>query len=253
MYTDCAERILDVYARDSERRIVAVGASEVADAPDEPAPPARPREPREPRRPAARARAWLESQLHVQRQFVPYEREPREHEPLPPEWRDVEPVPVTNGFRLTFRREYALRVGWCETLRYYGLFEDADFCYRLSAHGRIVVALDARVCHLQAKGGRLSRSTVNRLRVMNLLALHRTYSNDRRSSALRVSRSFLRLAAVYTLVDALRGRPSLPTARAYLHGIALVPRILARPREGFEEWYAGRQRELVLGTSPSGR
>jgi GT2 family glycosyltransferase len=151
---------------------------------------------------------------------------------------------VVNGFRITFRRRYAVRVGWSEMLRYYGVFEDADFCARLSAHGRIVVALDAYVCHVQAPGGRLSRATVDRLRVMNLLALHRLYGSPV-SSGLRVSGSFLRLALLYALLDPLRGRPSLPTARAYLRGIALAPRILSRPREGFEEWYASRQRELV--------
>jgi GT2 family glycosyltransferase len=246
LYPDCAERIVDVYARDPECRIAAVGAVEVRHPPDEPAPDLP--DAGAPGGLAASAREWLERQFHVQRLFVPYERRGRGEAPLPPQWGDrLLATPVLNGFRLTYRREYGLRVGWSELLRYYSLFDDADFCYRLSAHGRIVVALDARVCHLQAKGGRLSRATVDRLRVMNLLALHRIHARRRLSSGLRLSGSFLRLALLYALVDPLRGRLTLPSARAYLRGIALAPRILSRPLEGFEQWYASRQREVVLG------
>jgi GT2 family glycosyltransferase len=241
MYPDCAEKILEIYESDKARLVAGVGAEERSVPPDAAGD-------RDDQlnlgaccRQKSAVRLFFEAQLAMKYHFVPYDG-----------WRKrnirvqgAYPVHLNNGFCTTFRREYGVRVGWSEVLRFYALHEDGDFNYRLSEFGALVRAEKAFLCHMQAPGGRLSRRVVNRLRVLNLLALHKTHSLAPLSSALAILRSFLRFAALYLIIDPAQRRFTLPTVRSYLYGITMIPVMLFGKRENFAAFYRSLQEQTL--------
>jgi GT2 family glycosyltransferase len=241
----CAEAVMRVYEADPDEQIAGVGTTTIDTPPDEAS--TEPRREQEADAPAVNPfRQWLERQLHMDRQFVPYRAgDSLEEKAVYVNGERRISVGVLNGFRITFRRKYGAKVGWCEALRYYGLHEDADFSYRLSRLGLVVIASDAQLCHCQAPGGRLSRDVVGKLRVLNLVALHKTYSEDLQSSALRILGSYLRFAGVYLVIDPARKRYTLPTVRAYLYGISTIPAMLLRSGSSFEGTFQNTVESLV--------
>jgi len=244
MYPDCAETLVSIYAQDTEKKIAAVGACEVATPPDH-LDVGSSREVQLKTSLCSKVKSslkrLLENQLAVHKHFVPYTGW------LKPSIRQsgLTPAYVMSGFCTTFRTEFGRKVRWSEVLRYYALHEDSDFSYRLSELGSIVYAEKARICHVQAKSGRLPRCVVDRLRVMNLLALHRIYSPSRIRSAWTISSSYLRFIAIYLLIDPMQGRFSFPVVRAYLYGLAYIPRVLLQRRDSFHNWYQNQQERLL--------
>ncbi|MDC0738713.1 glycosyltransferase family 2 protein [Cognatishimia sp. SS12] len=245
LYPDTADTIMRIYEADPEQRIAMVGAL-FADLPpeaaqeddsavvDSPAPGLK-----------QRLRSWLEAQMTLDRHFVPYgkpvDRSPLEELTLPVR---VFATGLINGGRMTFRRGYGVQTRWSELLRYYATHEDSDFSYRMSAHGRLVTAPDARLFHADGNERVLKPYRVNLIRVRNMMALTRVSSARKPISALKLMRSFLKYAALYALIDPIRKRFTLPTVRAYLYGALQVPFFLFAPIRDFKSWYIALQERM---------
>jgi GT2 family glycosyltransferase len=239
MHPDCAEKILEIYRKDREGTIAAVGAintpflpgsKELQTVKKDEVPNKR-----------FSLRQFLESQLKMEKHFVPYAGWKKRNTSVDGAFS----VYLLNGFSLTFRLQYGRQVPWSEVLRYYALHEDADFCYRLSRFGDIVRADEALLCHMQEQGGRLSRKTTDKLRVLNLIALHKTFSDSLRLSAWNIAKSFSQFAVLYLVIDLGRRRFSLPTVRSYLYGLAMMPIIFSRDPSDFPDWYANLQTNIL--------
>lgn len=193
----------------------------------------------------ARIEDWLRSQFSLDKHFVPY-WDPLTEEPLPARAQSdgVMAAGLVNGGRTTFRRKYALQSGWSEILRYYATHEDSDFSYRMSQKGRLAVMPEARLFHADGNEGLYQRYRVNLIRVRNLTALHRLYSDNRLRSAVRLAKSFLFFAGLYCLIDPMQKRFTWPTMRAYLGGVVQIPWLLYRPSRDFSAWYVDLQERM---------
>jgi GT2 family glycosyltransferase len=82
------------------------------------------------------------------------------------------------GWGMTFRRTICVREPFSDILRFYAAEEDTDMSYRASRHGPLLVASDARLCHLGSEGGRLPLFLLAAFRNLNPVVLHRLYSTD---------------------------------------------------------------------------
>ena len=135
--------------------------------------------------------------------FVPYDARYPER-PIPEAVRALPTarIRVMHGARMTFRRASIAKERFAEILERYAAGEDSDASYRVSRHGVLVNAHRAKLCHLEASGGRLSRHTVCVLGAMNPIVLHRLHAPDQASS--RNKRSGWRS----------NSRPNLPQVRA---------------------------------------
>lgn len=251
MTRDCAAGVMDVYEHDRAGRIAGVGIIAIPTPPDEgpqveaaqPTPSAPDGEAPTPK---SLVQRLIDRQLDMDRRFVPYfPGDVLEQHHVEVDQRKYWSVRLLNGFRTTFRTALGRQVQWCEVLLFYGLHEDADFSYRLSRLGALVISPEGRVCHCQAPGGRLPRATVDRLRVLNLAALHRVYSPDLAASRRRIFGTYLQAAALYLFLDPLRGRFSLPGVRAHLWGIARAREILSAPEGSFQDTFQAEVRALV--------
>ena len=243
LYPDTAETIMDVYEADTKCEIAMVTGLFT---PGPYCPNAAPT-------PAhafadlkvSRLRAWIADQLSLDSHFVPYS-DPVDMGPVPASVQhlNVHPSGLVNGGRTTFRRKFAQKAGWTEVLRYYSTHEDSDFSYRMSLMGRLIVAPDAGFFHADGNERKISRFRVNTIRVRNLLALHVVHSPSRLRSAGRCIASFAKFALLYMIIDLSRWRFSLPTARAYLYGIAHIPIFLFWPFSNFKKWYTDIQERM---------
>src|SRR5207244_4234599 len=104
--------------------------------------------------------------------------------PVPPTLAGLNVIPRFRlyGAWMTFRREAIEREPFDEVLDAYAYLEDCDASYRVARHGALVLAADAKICHLRASGGRHSVYTLATLGALNALVLHRLHSSDLRRS-----------------------------------------------------------------------
>jgi glycosyltransferase involved in cell wall biosynthesis len=247
MYPDCAEQILRIYEADEGHAVAGVNAMHVPVAPDEAQDPLplRPSEHGTTKHygPVARLVRRL---LRADDLFVPYDADFPSH-PLPEALRGL-PVgtrPLMAGWGMTFRREVSLREPFEEIMTHYAAGEDSDMGYRASRHGLLLTALEARLCHLGAGGGRLSPFVVAALGNLNPLVLHRLYSTDlarsrRRSRGLLWRRFWILLAK-----DLSKLRLSLPNARGILFAWRRLGSTFARSEADLRAWYPAFQKELI--------
>jgi hypothetical protein len=154
---------------------------------------------------------------------------------------------------MTCRRDLALSEPFEEILDAYSYLEDADFGYRLKRRGLLLLARRARLCHLQAPGGRLSVFTLATLGAMNALVLHRLHSEDVRRS-ISLYRSFLlKQLAVQALRDVGRQDWSLPRARGVLVALRQFRKVFTADEQALRRWYPRFQAELLSNDPRSGQ
>jgi len=214
MFPDTAERLLEVYARDTQGVVQGVSAK------DSPAVPVDPEwapwasggttpagsaasgavgpsangaafesVPKRSRHPVVRA---VRSALRADERFVPYDPSPSAHE-VPTSLNGIElrSWQTAAGYCLSVRREAALREPFEARLKGYSPGEDSDATYRLTRHGPLLHRPDARVHHIEAPGARFGMFRRTALGALNPLLLHRVHSTDRAFSE-RENRSLLR-------------------------------------------------------------
>jgi glycosyltransferase involved in cell wall biosynthesis len=252
MFPDCAEKILRVYEADADGRILAVGATLDDRIPDDPGGvPSATAAVAAPRRGLLAKLVQLSQRLvYIEHFWVPYDADFPSHaipEGVLPA--NVIPTHWIGGMRMTFRREAIAACRFAEVLEAYA-YDDLDATYRVSRLGPIVNALDARLHHLVAPGGRLPRGVVAHLAALNAVALHVLYSSDLRRSARRLRRVFLRYACLYAAIDPVRGRWSLPVARGYLRALRQMGRLLRLDADEIQRIYPAYQRAIIDGARP---
>lgn len=233
MYPDTAEKVIEVYARDTDLVVQAVTAVAVTSPPGEPAftqetaPAVQP----DSTSPTGRgvtmdrppAVSLIRRLLRADERFVPYDAHSPTH-PIPRslDGLDVNVWKTAAGFNLTCRREAALREPFESRLEGYSPGEDSDMTYRLTRTGPIIARHDAVVCHLEAPGSRHGLFKRTALGAVNPLLLHRVHSTDMDASRSKNRAMLRRRLLIEALKDARNGDAMFPRA----HGIAYALRHL---------------------------
>lgn len=243
MYPDCAEEVMRVYDADVGGCVAGVSPVNAPAPPDESsghgaASAARPS--------TGALRRAVRAALRADDIFVPYDRDYPSHR-LPPEVAslDVSTIPCMHGARMTFRRGMIEREPFDEVLERYAAGEDSDTSYRVSRHGALLNAHRARLCHLEAGGGRLSRYTVAALGALNPTVLHRIYGVDQERSRSRTRSLLRRRLAIQLCKDLVNRSWSLPHARGIALALRHVDAIFAKDVADLRRWYPGFQKELI--------
>jgi glycosyltransferase involved in cell wall biosynthesis len=247
MYPDCAEQVMRIYEADTGRQVAGVMAEEALMPPDVPGsaseqPGSLPPPPSRLRRLKDHLLAWLRVGDYLQ----PYDSRPLSWD-LPQSLQGLNVMPTARlyGAWMTSRRELVERERFEEVLDAYSYLEDADISYRLARYGHLVLAIDARLCHLRAAGGRLSIFTLATMGAMNALVLHRLHSPDVRRS-ISLYRSFLlKQFFVQGLRDVASKDTSFPRAHGVLVALNLFQRVFTSSKEELRRWYPRFQEELL--------
>jgi colanic acid/amylovoran biosynthesis glycosyltransferase len=253
MYPDCAEQVLKVYEADKERQVAGVMANEEATPPDA-APVADQAATSEPG--VSRLRELKDRLLYwlgVMDYLLPYDAG-EDTRPLPPSLAGLNVLPRARlyGAWMTFRREVVEREPFDEILDAYAYLGDCDESYRAARHGALALACDARLCHLQARGGRLSVYTLSTFGALNALVLHRLHSSDLRRS-ISLYRSFLlKQCALQALRDLSHRDLSFPRARGIRVAIGMFAKVFTADKRALREWYPTLQKELIRRDPQSG-
>jgi len=158
---------------------------------------------------------------------------------------------VVRGRRLSLTRDrgLSLSVGllepFDEIMTHYAAGEDSDMGYRASRHGLLLTALEARLCHLGAGGGRLHPFVVAALGNLNPLVLHRIYSTDLKRSRRRSRNLLWRRFFILLFKDLARRKLSLPNARGILFAWRRLGCVFAQSEPDLRAWYPGFQKQLI--------
>jgi GT2 family glycosyltransferase len=243
MYADCAEKIMQVYEADRDAAIIGVGAQHVPEPPDTGTA-------ADPEFGATKTYGpvakLVRTALRANDLFVPYDAE-WSHRPIP---EAVKHLPIERwwlaaGWGMTFRREVCLREPFDEILLYYAAGEDSDMSYRATRHGAYVCRLDARLCHIGARSGRLPPSKLSTLQALNTLVLHRIYTTNV-DRGRRLERRLIARRAVIALVKDLKNRRlQLPEARGWVRGLRMLDDVFDRDKASLRAWYPGFQQALL--------
>jgi len=247
MYPDCAEQVMRVYEADGKRAVAGVNAMHVPMPPDQ-ADVALARNPSEhgTTREYGLAARIVRRLLRADDLFVPYDVDfPRHPIPAAVERLAIGTRPLMAGWGMTFRREVCVQEPFEEVLSHYAAGEDSDMGYRASRHGLLLTALEARLCHLGAGGGRLSPFVVAALGNLNPLVLHRLYSTDLARSRRRLRGLLWRRFWILLAKDLSRLRLSLPNARGILYAWRWLRTIFSLSEAQLRGWYPQFQKQLV--------
>jgi GT2 family glycosyltransferase len=184
--------------------------------------------------------------MNTEVNFIPYDGAyPQSTVPQHLQALNVEIARFISGFSMTFRRDAILREPLDPALRYYTAWEDVDVSYRLSRHGLLLTALDAKLHHYWSASGRINRFQIAALSALNQAVfltrnstnIHRDISIYRRLMARRI------LAAA--LKDILSRRWSLPQVQGNLLALKYSAKIFALPKESLTDWYPGLQEQVI--------
>jgi GT2 family glycosyltransferase len=250
MHDDCAEQIMRVYEADTRGLVAGVQAALAPPPPgfqaDSGAGVARVRR---------RAGRLLESDsrlvrfvrehvflMRADKMFVPYDGSyPRR--PLPAELAGLSVVPMSvfHGCRMTFRRQPVQREQFEPMLRTYALVEELDASYRVSRHGLLLEAQDARLYHHKAASGRLSRFGAIAMSIVNLAACLRKHSSNLTRDRRRFHWFVARRIVVEAMKDACSLRWTLPQCRGAIYAARQSRRVLAVSVPELAEWYPSFQ------------
>lgn len=245
MYPDCAAEIMRVYDADSGRSVVGVNATNVAD-PDAASgiQASAPTEFRTAKNYGPIARS-VRSVLRADDIFIPYDRSFPAH-PLPTAVAalPVDRWPMGAGWGMTFRREICLAEPFEEILINYAAGEDSDMSYRASRRGVYVGARHARLCHLGAASGRAPTFVWAVFNMLNPVALHALYSDDRRRSRILHRRMLTRRVLIGAAKDVYYRRWTMPTARGALLALSMVGTVFRKSERELRTWYPQFQAAL---------
>lgn len=261
LFSDCAERILDIYAADADRAVAGVAAVLVPDLP-----PSQSGVPTGdlPQRKASGRRAgaglktavlqtrigrWFNRKILLQNKdelFLKYD-EPR-HRAVPPGLDavlDVTAIAFMPGSATTVRRAIALAEPFEPALRYYAAFEDLDAAYRYGRHGMILRANGAHLHHFEAAGGRLKRQKLVIFQLLNMLIFLKRHAADPEAFVPLYRRLLRRRLVGEALKDLLSGRFSLPQARGVIRVMRLWRDVWSRNTADIETWYPRIQQDIL--------
>lgn len=124
--------------------------------------------------PSLRPGAYTSSGMSVPWRFMP--RAPGAAAPSPAGLLEGDWL---HGAAMVWRTAEARAVGFCETLEGYANGEDLEFSLRMRAYGPLAVAVNARVLHLPAAGGRPDQSEMGYQGARNLFHIHQSCQDGR--------------------------------------------------------------------------
>jgi glycosyltransferase involved in cell wall biosynthesis len=254
MYPDCAEAIMQVYDADIAQTVQGVSAIPT------PVPPdatelasgqitqsgtvaAKPQQ--------TRLRQVVKSLLATdQTYFLPYD-ETYPDRPISEnlDQLNIARIQVMAGYTMTFRRAVLKQERFSEVLQRYAAGEDQDLSYRVSRHGAIVNALNARLCHLEISGGRLSRFQVTVLAALNPSVLQQFYSPDRKLVNRRWRNTLWRRVLISFLKDLSEREFRFTRTRGVLYALAQLGQIWAKSPDELMVWYPEFQSKLLATQS----
>ena len=163
---------------------------------------------------------------------------------------NVRPVKIFHGCRMTYRREAIAQEQFEPLLLFYALLEDMDASYRVSRHGMLLEAADAKLHHFQSNSGRLSRYVVSVLSAMNQAVCLRRYSNDLSRDRDRFYWLTARRVVAEIFKDGLSRRWSFPQVRGLLLALKYSPQVFKLSDEELTYWYPCFQKELIASGKP---
>lgn len=255
MFGDCAERVMAIYEADAAGRVAGVAIRETRQDPRHDPTPAD----QTPSAAAERAKRygpvtrWVRRLLDADNLFVPYDDGFPQHD-VPPAVQDhaIGRRELMAGKTMTVRRELAVREPFSELLARASSGEDSDMSYRVSRHGALLTALDARLFHVGSEGGRMNLYQSVALGALNPLVHHRLHSTDLDRSR-KANRALLRRRLMIALLKDLRGGDwRLPQTRGIRLALTMLDRIFAMDKDELRRWYPGYQQQVING-SPTGQ
>lgn len=177
---------------------------------------------------------------------------PKYQVPQPLRELQTDTVRLFHGCRMTFRRDAIAAERFEPLLLYYALNEDMDASYRVSKHGMLLEASNAKLHHFQSSGGRLSRFVVTTLASLNQAVCIRRYSDDLNRDRRRFYILNTRRILSEIFKDGLSRRWTFPQVRGVLNSFRFAPTIFSLPLPELVEWYPQLQKALVeTGKSPT--
>jgi GT2 family glycosyltransferase len=257
MYSDCAEEVIRIYAQDTAHEVAGIMPKLENMPPDSsPAIEKKYAQNDESKSPSylwhqlkiiqAKLRALAKRLIKDDDIFIPYDFTfPKYTLPKTLQLMAAHPVPMIHGARMSYRREILAQIRFEETLERYAVNEDNDVCYRASRLGMLLHALKARICHLEAEQGRLTRLTTTALWGLNQAVLHRFHSPD----IARFRRLFRKLLwqrlFTQTIKDILDRRWSLPSTRGIVFALRHYEEVLSKTPDELRVWYPQFQQALI--------
>lgn len=157
---------------------------------------------------------------------------------------------IFHGCRMTFRREVIAKERFEPLLLYYALNEDMDASYRVSSHGLLVEAQNAKLHHFQSNSGRLPRFIVTALSALNQAVCIRRHSNNIQRDRFRFYLLTSRRVVAELFKDTLSRRWTLPQARGILTAFRYAPIVFTLPEDELAKWYPQFQKEFVSSGKP---
>lgn len=256
MYPDCAEEIMQIYTRDIDKKVLGI-MSFLA-----PIPPSFDSKAEKPidNKIDKTWVSWLREKWQLLRfklikmlnslvqnstRLPPYDHPPIRHEFKIPDDIRAHRVPDLLGWGMTFRRQVFEQIQFEELLERYAMSEDTDVSYRVARQGVLLRALNARIYHMKAEGGRLSRFAVAVLSAFNMLVLHRFHNTHFDEFKKHLRPLLLKRMLQLTLKDLLAGRWSFPSTRGMLFVLLNYKRLLSKSTEELKSWYPQFQQELI--------
>ena len=246
-FADCAENVMAVYDADTENAVAGVNASHVPEKPGD----------------LKDVDFEIVEEYATTKKYSGFVKGLRkllkaddvfvDYDPIPPNNRVPEnlkhlslfPRKVLVGWGMTFRTELAKKEPFEGILKNYAAGEDSDMSYRVSRHGKLLTATNARLHHVGSVGGRMPLFVVAALGALNPLVLHRLHSTDLSRSKTLSFKLLMRRCLIMLSKDLSKRRLSLPSARGYLYAIFYFRKIFSMGKEELRAWYPGFQAELI--------
>jgi glycosyltransferase involved in cell wall biosynthesis len=245
MAPDCAEQVMAIYEADPGKQVAGVSPVHAPAPPDESI-----RYGPESNGTSRQSAGWIRRlvrwALRADDIFEPYD-EAFPDRPIPEavQQMPVARIRVMHGARMTFRRQYIAEEGFEDLLERYSPGEDSDASYRVSRHGCLLNATEARLYHLTEPGGRLPEAEKVALGALNAAVLHRLHSDDPLRSFLRQRRLLRRRIMIGAVKDVTHRCWAFPNVR----GIWLAKRslrdVFKSNAEDLRLWYYKFQNQLL--------
>ena len=258
MYPDTAEQLMKLYDADVNKEVAGVAAALAAKPPAEAADEKATQEIE-----AARAAPtvkqyspiakFVRKVLDADNLFVPYdEGYPGKFIPDSLKHLRVGKRELMAGMTMTARRELICKERFSEILAD-RCGEDSDVTYRISRHGAIVTALDAKVFHVGSPSGRFSSFSREVFYHMAPMVLHRFYSSDQARSK-RESRKLIRRKCLIGLVKDIQAKEwDLPRFKGAWFALRNVNKVFGMTTDEIEAWYPGFQKQVMDGDHLRGK
>ncbi|WP_136443973.1 glycosyltransferase family 2 protein [Pacificoceanicola onchidii] len=166
---------------------------------------------------------------------------------------DAVHVEWMTGFRMTFRTQAIKAVGFEPVFGGYSLFEDTDASWAVTDHGCVVGAHKGKVYHHRFPGGRADRYGLGAMGLANLAYLMAKHVTDRglsaaeRAEAIRKTKSYTRLRILNAWLRSLKGdKGAAEDLRGMRAARPAIDRLFDAPREALAQTYLDIKSELGI-------